>query len=131
ASGETIYRAQCVACHGVAGRGDGPASVGMSPEPSNLADSAFFRDASPLDFYRRVTVGIAGTAMPSYETTLSTEERWAVALYASTLRLPAARGQVPAHLVDFPVSAGLTDGAILDSLGSEDLGRVAALRAAG
>lgn len=130
ARGEKIYRSQCSLCHGIAGQGDGPTGAALTPPPSKLADAVFFRDASPLDFYRRVTIGVAGTAMPAYEGSLSLDDRWAVALYASTLRLPAARGAVPANLADFEVSAGLSDAALLDSLDTDDAARVAAVRAA-
>ncbi len=130
ARGEAVYRGQCAACHGLTGGADGPAAVGLSPAPSRLADSAFFREASPLDFYRRITIGVAGTAMASFETKLSVADRWAVALYASTLRLPPARGGVPAGLVDFSKTAVLGDAALLDSLGSTSLARVAAIRSA-
>ncbi len=130
ARGEAIYRSQCSLCHGIAGQGNGPTGAGLNPPPSKLADQVFFRDASPLDFYRRVSIGVAGTAMPAYEGSLSLEDRWAVSLYASTLRLPAARGSVPANLADFDVSAALTDAALLDSLDTDDLARLAAVRAA-
>lgn len=129
ARGETIYRGQCAACHGVAGQGDGPNARTLTPPPSKLADSVFFHRSSPLDFYRRITIGVAGTAMAPYESALSLEDRWAVALYASTLRLPAARGAVPATLAAFPVSGALSDAELLDSLGGTDLARVAAVRA--
>ena len=128
ARGETIYRGQCASCHGVAGWGDGPAGRALTPPPAKLADAAFFHGSSPLDFYRRITIGVAGTGMASYEGALSLEDRWAVALYASTLRLPAARGPAPAALTDFAASAGLSDQALFDSLGSTDLARVAAVR---
>jgi len=130
ARGESIYRGQCAGCHGFSGGADGPAAAGLSPPPSKLADSVFFKDASPLDFYRRVTIGVAGTAMPSYESSLPVSDRWAVALYSSTLRLPAARGAVPPSLADFSKTAVLGDAALLDSLGSTSLARVAAIRAA-
>src|SRR2546422_7416765 len=41
---------------------------------------------SPVDVYRKVTIGVAGTAMPQFEETLSPEDRWAVATYVATLR---------------------------------------------
>lgn len=129
ARGREIYQVQCALCHGATGQGDGPNAKTLTPPPSRLADSAFFRGASPLDFYRRITIGVAGTAMASYEGTLSLEDRWAVALYASTLRLPAARGAVPATLADFSTTARLSDAELLDSLGG-DRARVAAVRAA-
>lgn len=129
ARGESIYRRQCAACHGLTGGADGPSALGLSPPPSRLADSVFFHEASPLDFYRRITIGVAGTAMASFESSLSVADRWAVALYASTLRLPPARGSVPAGLADFSKTAVLGDAALLDSLGSTSLARVAAIRA--
>ena len=128
--GEAIYLGQCARCHGVSGKADGPDARTLTPPPSKLADSVFFRGSSPLDFYRRITIGVAGTAMVPFESTLSLDDRWAVALYASTLRLPAAHGAVPADLVGFAASAGLSDEAVLDSLGTRDLARVAAVRAA-
>src|SRR2546425_3567179 len=36
--------------------------------------------------YRKLTIGVAGTAMPQFEETLSPEDRWAVASYVATLR---------------------------------------------
>jgi high-affinity iron transporter len=112
AAGEQVYRAQCAMCHGPTGRGDGPNAVGLTPTPADLTDFRKLATATPLDFYRRVTIGVAGTAMPAYESRLTPEERWAVASYASTLRLPAARGEVPASLNDFATSARLSDSAL-------------------
>jgi high-affinity iron transporter len=43
-------------------------------------------DVSRLDLYRQLLLGVAGTAMPSFERTLSDEDRWAVAAYAVTLQ---------------------------------------------
>ncbi len=130
ARGETIYRSLCSSCHGQQGLGDGAAGLGLDPRPTNLADSVLLRGASPLDFYRRITIGTAGTAMPAFETSLSLADRWAVALYASTIRLPSPSGGVPASLRDFGVTSGLSDDALLDSLSTSDRGRVAAVRAA-
>src|SRR5207249_2867351 len=82
-----------------------------------------------LDFYRRITVGTAGTAMPPYEHALSAEDRWAVALYASVLRLPRPGGDVPAALRSFPTSARMSDSAVLAALGpGADRARLAAVR---
>ena len=35
-AGELFYRRYCAACHGVEGRGDGPASAALSPRPTDL-----------------------------------------------------------------------------------------------
>jgi high-affinity iron transporter len=86
ARGATVYANTCASCHGMGGDGGGPAAAGLDPPPADLTDLALLRSSSPLDFFRKVSVGIAGTAMPAYEQSLSLEERWAVALYASGLR---------------------------------------------
>jgi len=86
ARGTLVFQQHCVACHGSAGRGDGPAGKGLDPPPADLADPAGMRTVSPLDVYRKVTIGVAGTAMPRFDATLSGEDRWAVAAYVSTLR---------------------------------------------
>ena len=98
ARGGQIYRENCASCHGDLGRGDGPLAAGLEPKPADLADAAELRDASPLDFYHRVTIGVVGTAMPAFETRLSTADRWAVAAYATLLRLPPPHGDVPPAL---------------------------------
>ena len=128
--GREVYETTCTACHGPGGRGDGPQGVALTPRPANLADSVALAGSSPLDFYRRITVGVAGTAMAPFEHTLSTADRWAVALYASTLRLPAPVGMVPAALRSFPATARLSDTGILAALGAgAGRSQVAAVRA--
>lgn len=112
ARGAEIYRTQCSACHGVLGRGDGPTAQGLVPPPADLTDFRTLSDATPLDFYRRITIGVAGTTMPAYENRLSQEERWSVALYATVLRLPRAVGDVPAGARDFPTTATMSDVAL-------------------
>lgn len=133
ARGAEIYAAQCASCHGASGEGNGPAARGLDPAPANLTDAAGLRDASPLDFYRRVTIGVAGTAMPAYEASLSAADRWAVAVHATLLRLPEPEGAVPDSLATFDVTARMSDDAILAALEApaDDLARLAAVRHAG
>jgi high-affinity iron transporter len=129
ARGAAIYQASCAQCHGDLGHGDGRAAVGLNPPPRNLADPSQLEDASPLDFFRRTTIGVAGTAMPAFEQTLSDEDRWAVAYYASTLRLPAPGGVVPPALTAFATTARMSDAQLLDALGEgATLASVAAVR---
>lgn len=118
AQGAALYQTNCARCHGSLGRGDGRDALGLDPVPSSLADPRVLADASPLDFYRRVTIGVAGTAMPGFATSLSLDERWAVALYASTLRLPAPGGSVPPALTTFATTARMSDRQVLDALGA-------------
>ena len=130
--GAQVYRENCAGCHGDLGRGDGPMARGLDPKPANLTDASALADAAPLDFYRRITIGVVGTAMPAFETRLSTDDRWAAAAYATLLRLPAPRGEVPSSLRRFDATARLSDAAIQTQLGAgrpdTSLARVAAVR---
>jgi high-affinity iron transporter len=86
ARGAVVYREQCAYCHGDAGRGDGPKARSLTgPPPSNLTDSSVVGVLTQVDLYRKITFGVAGTAMPEYEPTLSEDDRWAVAAYVATL----------------------------------------------
>ena len=88
--GAAVYQEQCIQCHGPTGRGDGPKAKHLEgPPPASLADRAAMSTVSPLDVYRKLTIGVAGTAMPQFEETLSPEDRWAVATYVATLRSDA------------------------------------------
>jgi high-affinity iron transporter len=106
----------------------------MEPRPADLTDRAELAGQSPLDYYRRVTIGVAGTAMPSFESRLSPQDRWSAAVYASLLRLPHADGKVPPALQAFPTTGRMTDTELLAALGERDTtaagwARVAAVRA--
>ena len=133
AEGAQVFRTNCASCHGELGRGDGPMAKGMEPKPADLSAAAELRDQSPLDYYRRVSIGVVGTAMPAFETRLSPEDRWAAALYASVLRLPNASGSAPPALQSFGSTGRMSDSQLLAALGerndgSNGLARVAAVR---
>jgi high-affinity iron transporter len=133
--GADLYRQECASCHGVAGRGDGSAGIGLDPAPADLGDAASLADVTPLAFYQRVTIGVAGTAMPSYETRLPAADRWAVAVYATMLRQAEANGRVPQGLTAFATTAGMNDLEVLEALGPDatpgDLASVRSFQPAG
>lgn len=84
--GARVYRAQCVECHGARGKGDGPKAAHLEgPPPPSLADSQLMAAVAPVDVFRRVTIGVPGTAMPEFEEALSIDDRWAVTAYVMTL----------------------------------------------
>lgn len=117
ARGAQVYQQNCAGCHGLAGRGDGPDGLGLTPPPGALSDGVRLVDVSPLDFYRRITIGVAGTAMPAYETRLSAADRWAAAAYATLLRYPAPAGEVPPGLRSFGTTARMSDIQVAEALG--------------
>jgi len=134
ARGAEVYQLECAGCHGALGRGDGPVAAGLDPPAANLAAWAGLRDRSPLDYFRRISIGVVGTAMPAFEGRLPAEDRWAVALYASVLRLPAAGGDVPPALRAFQSTGNMSDVQILAAIGApdsataDDLARLARIR---
>jgi high-affinity iron transporter len=134
ARGAEIYQSSCASCHGVAGAGDGPMAAGLDPAPANLTDWTALSDQSPLDYFRRISIGVVGTAMPAFEDRLPPEDRWAVALYSSLLRLPPPAGESPPALAAFPTSGRMSDIEVLGALGlgdeggPADLARLASVR---
>jgi high-affinity iron transporter len=86
AEGRTLYERSCASCHGMAGKGDGPAGRGMNPAPPAIGDANAMSDVSPATMYRIVSVGIGGTPMPGYAATMTPEQRWNIVSYLLSLR---------------------------------------------
>ena len=87
ARGAAVYRERCASCHGESGRGDGPkAKTLQGPPPADLADPAVMGGTSLLEIYRKIAIGVPGTAMPEFAEDVSEEDRWAVAAYVATLQ---------------------------------------------
>jgi high-affinity iron transporter len=85
--GATDYATYCVACHGIEGRGDGAASQGLDPAPSNFHDAARMRQRSVYGLYSTITLGVGGTGMAAFKQ-LTEDERWALAFFIGTLSIP-------------------------------------------
>jgi high-affinity iron transporter len=86
--GAALYQANCASCHGARGDGKGAQSAGMNPPPTALGDPVVMADVAPALMYRIISVGIAGTAMTGWATTLTTDQRWNVVAYLNGLRAP-------------------------------------------
>ena len=89
AEGRQLFERTCASCHGVAGRGNGPAAGGMNPKPPAIGDVNVMRDVTPATMYRITSVGIAGTPMTGYASALSPEQRWNIVSYLMSLRTTA------------------------------------------
>jgi mono/diheme cytochrome c family protein len=72
--GQELYAANCLACHGAAGQGDGPGAENMAPPPADFtaAHAAVHSDAELFDWIQN---GKDGTAMPAFGD-LTDEQIW-------------------------------------------------------
>lgn len=80
AAAAAIYQAQCAACHGATGKGDGPLGARLEPPPVAFSDEERARERSVFALYQVISQGLEGTAMASYAA-LPEEDRWALAFY--------------------------------------------------
>jgi high-affinity iron transporter len=95
--GASIYAAQCASCHGVTGKADGPLAAKLNPPPIAFTDSERARERSVFSLYQTTSRGVEGTSMPSFAT-MSDDDRWAVAFFASTLSYAKEEMQQGAQL---------------------------------
>jgi mono/diheme cytochrome c family protein len=79
--GAAVYAANCVGCHGSAGRGDGPQAKTLSVPPANLTEQHLW-EHSDGELFWWLTHGMdnpeGGLSMPGFATALSEHDRWAV-----------------------------------------------------
>ncbi len=85
--GAALFHAHCVPCHGQTGRGDGPAAAALGAPPADLT-AEHVDDHTDGDIFWWLTYGMAGTAMPGFEHTLSDTERWQLIRFVRSLRDP-------------------------------------------
>ncbi|HHT9116117.1 MAG: c-type cytochrome [Planctomycetes bacterium] len=90
AEGKKVYEKRCWYCHGIEGKGDGPASKTMFPKPRNFTRNEYKVRSTAAgsvptdeDLFRIITSGIEGTAMPFWST-ISETERWQAIYYIKT-----------------------------------------------
>lgn len=72
--GAQIYAANCTLCHGVGGRGDGPAAASLPRKPSNLI-AAHLLTHRVGDLFWWISHG-RNQAMPAFADILSAPQRW-------------------------------------------------------
>lgn len=99
-AGALLYsQMQCASCHGIDGSGRGATATDLEDNEGNpIRPLDFSRrtpkgGSAPEDYYRAFTTGIDGTPMPSYQTSLSDEQRWHLVAFVMALR--KYEGKVP------------------------------------
>ncbi|MEN8170045.1 MAG: cytochrome c/FTR1 family iron permease [Pseudomonadota bacterium] len=86
---QQLYSANCMACHGATGMGDGTAAMGMDPAPTDFLDTERHAQRSLFGLYNTITLGVSETAMRPFGQ-LSDHERWSLAFYVGSLATPVA-----------------------------------------
>ncbi|MDB5038536.1 MAG: putative Cytochrome c subfamily [Bacteriovoracaceae bacterium] len=86
AHGKEVFSVSCVACHGSEGLGNGAAAAALNPKPRNFHEEAGWKNGrKPTDVFLTLKNGVPGSAMASFEGTLSAEDRWSLVHYVLSL----------------------------------------------
>jgi high-affinity iron transporter len=126
-----LYQAQCSACHGQQGQGDGPASMGLEPAPTDFTDLARAENRSLLGLYDAISKGIDDTAMMAF-TDLTDQQRWSLAFYVGSLAFQSQAQQAKlnsANLIDLQQMVNVSPVQLRNELPQAQTGLVNALRA--
>ncbi len=88
-AGAAIYANNCVACHGLQGRGDGTRAAQVQSQtgtpPADLTSDPIARAQSPEQWYNQITNGQLDKLMPPFAQSLTPDQRWDVIAYLWTL----------------------------------------------
>jgi mono/diheme cytochrome c family protein len=111
--GRGIYAAKCAECHGVDGKGDGPAAGHLKPAPRDFTAGKFkirSTESGSLptdgDLVAAIERGLPGTSMPGWRGLLPDPEIADVAQYIKSFSPRFASEQpVPVTLIDQTASA--------------------------
>ncbi|MCC7416209.1 MAG: c-type cytochrome [Acidobacteria bacterium] len=100
AKGKQVYEANCVQCHGAAGKGDGFGAPFLVPLPRDFTSGQFkFRTTASgqlptdEDLFRTISRGANGTGMPPWQYLLPDEDRWALVEYVKSFDARFADGR--------------------------------------
>jgi cytochrome c oxidase cbb3-type subunit III len=97
--GRKLYMTHCYTCHGVTGRGDGPAATRLEPKPRNLTYDAYMSRKSDQDLYQVISGGSPAlhrfSGMPDWKTVFYPERIWDLVAYLRTLHRPQTSKEQP------------------------------------
>jgi copper transport protein len=84
-AGQALFSADCVACHGPLGKGDGPLAMTLNPRPADLSYHAIPGVHTDAQLYEWITNGFPGSRMPAWKTVISDTDRWNLVNFIRTL----------------------------------------------
>src|SRR6266550_4931864 len=118
AEGHALFLKNCSSCHGMSGAGDGSSARTLSTPPPAIGVSRLTPELTPTLAYNVISVGVRGTAMPAFASSLTPQQRWNIINYIYALRgeklvLPATRADATAvRDTASPVILALLDSAL-------------------
>ncbi len=75
-NGEKLFKMDCAPCHGLNGKGDGPAAASLNPKPRDYhATTGWVNGRLLSEMFKTVSEGIPGSAMVSFAAALSSSDR--------------------------------------------------------
>lgn len=81
--GKTLFKTNCVTCHGDKGEGNGPSAATLNPKPGNLTSKQVQEQPDGAIFWK-ITTG--KPPMLSWQQTLNEKQRWSLVNYIRELR---------------------------------------------
>ena len=102
-AGEALYQANCAACHGDTGRGDGPQATAAVPDLTSLSRTAGQSQRAWFD-----TLTAAASTTHASVAALTDEERWSALEYVRSFTLP------PPVAREFAPGPGIISGQVLN-----------------
>jgi high-affinity iron transporter len=121
AAGRQLYESNCASCHGPRAMGDGPLAATLNPKPPAIGSAAAMADVAPAMMFRKISVGVLGTAMVGFSPKLTAEQRWNIVMYLGSLRstpqqVAEGEGLYAQGCVECHGMTGLGDGSVARSL---------------
>ena len=88
AKGKTLFAANCVACHGADGKGDGIAAGALVPKPRNFTNiDGWINGPKISGIFKTLSEGIKGSAMVAFDV-ISPKDKLALAQYIRKTFVP-------------------------------------------
>jgi mono/diheme cytochrome c family protein len=97
AKGKSIFSINCASCHGVNGKGDGPAASALNPKPRDFTSGYWRYGGGVARIVQTISTGSPGTAMAPFPG-IPLEDRFALAQYVRTFNPAKQEADKPEDL---------------------------------